>query len=134
VTARTTGNEVGADLGRGSWIVLRTDRLEAIRVTMSSFAEMLSSYTDRPVLDETGLTGQYDIKLDIDPDDYPTLRARGAANAGVTLSPEGYRMLAEARPDALSRPLQKAGLTLEPRTGPVEVVVVDSIAKTPTEN
>ncbi|HZI82043.1 MAG TPA: TIGR03435 family protein [Vicinamibacterales bacterium] len=134
VRARSTGTEVGADLGRGSSIVLHTDRLEAIKVTMSSFADMLSSYTDRPVLDETGLTGPYDIRLDIDPDDYPTLRAQGAANAGVTLSPEGYRMLAEARPNALSGPLQKLGLTLGAHKGPVEVVVVDSIAKTPTGN
>jgi uncharacterized protein (TIGR03435 family) len=43
-------------------------------------------------------------------------------------------MLAEARPGALSRALQKSGPTLEARTGPVEVIVVDSIAKTPTEN
>jgi len=76
------------------------------------------------VLDETGLTSRYTIVLEMDPEEVAALRARGAANAGVTLSPEGYRMLAEARPDALFRPLGKAGLTLEPRTGPVEVVVV----------
>jgi uncharacterized protein (TIGR03435 family) len=132
--SRSTGTGYAVDMGRGSSFVVETDRIEFTRVTMSLFADLLSSLTDRPVLDETGLTGRYDIKLDIDPDDYGALRARGAANAGVTLSPEGYRMLAEARPDALSRPLQKAGLTLEARTGPVEVVVVDSIAKTPTEN
>ena len=123
--SRATGAGYVVDMGRGSSFVVDTNRIEFTRVTMSTFAEMVSSLTDRLVLDETGLTGRYD---------YGALRAQGAANAGVTLSPEGYRMLAEARPDALSRPLQKAGLTLEARTGPVEVVVVDSIAKTPSQN
>ena len=132
--SRATGTGYAVDLGRGSSFVVGTNRIEFTRVTMSTLAEMLSSLTDRPVLDETGLTDRYNLTLDIEPDDYGALRAQGAANAGVTLSPEGYRMLAEARPDVLPRALQKAGLTLEARTGPVEVVVVDSIAKTPTEN
>jgi uncharacterized protein (TIGR03435 family) len=132
--SRATGTGYAVDLGRGSSFVVGTNRIEFTRTTMSMLAEMLSSLTDRPVLDETGLTDLFNVTLDIEPEDYGALRAQGAANAGVTLSPEGYRMLAEARPGALSRALQKAGLTLEARTGPVEVIVVDAIAKTPTEN
>ena len=131
---RPKGSGYVVNTGRGSWFSLGDNRFEWRRVTMSSLADALSTFTDRPVVDETHLEGQYDVTLELDPDDFATLRARAAANSGVTLSPEGYRMLAEARLDALSRPLQNAGLALDARTGPVEVIVVDSIAKTPSAN
>jgi uncharacterized protein (TIGR03435 family) len=131
---RPKGSGYTVDGGRGSTFSLGDNRFEWQRVTMSSLADALSTFADRPVLDQTHLEGLYDVSLEFDPDDFATLRARAAANSGVTLSPEGYRMLAEARPDALSRPLQKAGLTFDARTGPVEVIVVDSIAKTPSPN
>jgi uncharacterized protein (TIGR03435 family) len=134
VAGRTAGTDLVTDIGRGTSYRMGINHLEATRVTTSLLADWLSDFTDRPVLDETGLAGRYTIALDFDPEDYGALRARLAANSGVTLSPELARMLAEGRPDALARALQKSGLTLEPRTGPVEVVVVDSIAKTPTEN
>ena len=131
---RPKGSGYTVDVGRGSSFSLGDNRFEWRRVTMSSFADALSTFADRPVLDQTHLEGLYDVTLEFEPDDFATLRARAAANSGVTLSSEGYRMLAEARPDALSRPLQKAGLTFDARTGPVEVIVVDSIAKTPSPN
>jgi hypothetical protein len=36
--------------------------------------------------------------------------------------------------DPLSGPLRNVGLTLEPRRAPLDVIVMESIAKTPTEN
>jgi len=134
VAGRPEGTNYVTELGQGTSYTMGINRLVATRVTMSLFADWLSDFTDRPVLDQTGLAGHYTVALDFEPEDYGAIRAQLAANGGGVLSPEGQRMIAEARPDALARALQKAGLTLEPRTGPVEVVVVDSIAKTPTEN
>jgi hypothetical protein len=91
-------------------------------------------FVDRPVLDQTGLTGEYDVVLNIAPEDYMPLMVRSGVNAGVALPPQALRLLDGANTDPLSGPLRDVGLTLESRKAPLEVVVVDAISKTPTEN
>jgi uncharacterized protein (TIGR03435 family) len=44
------------------------------------------------------------------------------------------RLLDNASPDTLSAPLSRFGLTFDARRAPLEVLVVDSGLKTPTEN
>ncbi len=68
---------------------------------------------DRTVIDETGLTGKYDIDLKWTPDDQ-----QGTPDAGPTL----FTALEE-----------QLGLKLVPAKGPVDVFVVDHVEK-PTEN
>jgi uncharacterized protein (TIGR03435 family) len=103
-------------------------------MTMATFAELLTRFVDRVVVDQTGLTGDYDVVIDIAPEDYQGLMIRSAVNAGVALPPQALRMLDNANTDPLSGPLRNVGLTLESRRAPLEVVVIDSISKTPTEN
>jgi uncharacterized protein (TIGR03435 family) len=78
--------------------------------TMGTLADVLSRFSDRAVTDRTGLGGMYEFKL--------TFAGRIQQDA-----PGGMR-------DAL----EQVGLTLEPRKAPVEMVVVDSAEKAPTEN
>jgi uncharacterized protein (TIGR03435 family) len=61
---------------------------------------------------------------------------RSAVNAGMgaTLPPQMLRLLDSASGDSFAEALQKLGLVLVPRKAPLEVVVVDSLQKTPTEN
>jgi uncharacterized protein (TIGR03435 family) len=77
---------------------------------------------DRPIVDQTGLTGKYDIKVTWMPDG---------------MKPEDLEKIpAEIRPDDVSlfQAIEKqAGLKLEATKGPVQVVVIDSIEK-PSEN
>jgi uncharacterized protein (TIGR03435 family) len=134
VAASGSGAGVAADLGGGSSFAFGNNRLEAKKVTMTSFADLLTRFVDRAVIDQTGLAGDYDVSLDIAPEDYMGLMIRSAVNAGVTLPPQALRMLDNANTDPLSGPLQNVGLTLESRKAPLDVIVVDSIAKTPTEN
>lgn len=101
---------------------------------MIAVVEMLTRFVDRAVLDHTGLTGPYDVVLNIAPEDFTPLMVRSAINAGVTLPPQALRVLDGANADPLSGPLRDVGLTLESRKAPLQVVVVDSIARTPTEN
>lgn len=42
---------------------------DAVAVTMTRFAELLSDYADRRVVDRTGLSGEFDIHLDLFPSD-----------------------------------------------------------------
>ena len=62
------------------------------------------------------------------------MMSRSAVNAGISLPSQALRMLEGASPDPLSAPLRQVGLALESRRAPLDVVVVDSALKTPTEN
>ena len=134
VIASGSGNGVGVDLGGGSSFAFGNNRLEVRKMTMLQFAEVLTRFVDRPVIDRTAMTGSYDVVLDIAPEDYLAVMIRSAVNAGVTLPPQALRALDNANADPLSGPLRNAGLTLESRRAPLDVIVVDVIEKTPTEN
>ena len=62
------------------------------------------------------------------------IRVRSAVNAGVPLPPQAMRLLDNFSPDALGAPLSKLGVTFEAKKAPLEVVVIDSLLKAPTEN
>jgi uncharacterized protein (TIGR03435 family) len=89
--------------------------------TMKELARPLSQLTSRPVVDETGLTGEFDLDMYFQPE--------GLRGALIGAPPPS---LADA--PALGTALQDdLGLRLEPRRGPVDVLVVDKIDR-PTEN
>jgi uncharacterized protein (TIGR03435 family) len=93
--------------------VIHTDFL---KVTISELAEVLPVH-DRPVIDMTNLTGYYQLSWE-----------RRAQLPGETDEPH-------VDPAVIAREaLDKVGLKLEPRTAPVEVIVIDHLEKTPTEN
>ena len=75
---------------------------------------------DRPVLDQTGLTGKFDFTIEFTPELPP--QAPGSA---FQPDPTGPTFL-EALRDQL-------GLKLVPQTGPVDVIVVDHVEQ-PSEN
>jgi len=80
------------------------------RMTMESLCNFLSTKTNGPVIDMTGLTEQYDIELETWPDT--------PDDPGVTIF--------EA--------VERLGLKLESRKVPIETLVVDQVAKTPAAN
>ena len=67
------------------------------------------------VIDQTGLKGNYDFDLDYAPE-------------------EGQRTPETIVASLLNAVQSQLGLKLEGRKGPVELIVVDHIEKTPTEN
>lgn len=88
-------------------------------VTMAELAASLQRPGDRPVVDETGLTGHYDFKLH---HDYG--RGRGAADDG-TPSPA---------PSVFTAVEEQLGLKLEPANRPLPRLIIDNIDREPTEN
>jgi uncharacterized protein (TIGR03435 family) len=118
----------------GSSFRLADNRIEARRITMSDLARMLTSFVDRAVIDETTLTGRYDITAHIAPEDYLPMMIRGAVNGGIPMPPQALRALDGASPDPISGPLQTLGLRIESRRAPLDVLVVDMMLRTPTEN
>jgi uncharacterized protein (TIGR03435 family) len=136
VTIAGGGNNstIGLDLGGGKSFTMENNQIQIRRMTMLDVAEVLTRFVDRPVVDQTGLTKIYDVSLELTPDDFNAMRIRSAVNAGVTLPPQALRLLDNASPDTLSAPLSRFGLTFDARRAPLEVIVVDSASRTPTEN
>ena len=125
---------INIDLDGGSFLSLANNRLEIRKMTMTVLASMLTRFVDRTVVDTTALKGSYDLTLDLAPEDYTAMLIHAAVNGGVVLSPRAQRALDFASNDPLSNPLQKYGLALESRKAPLDVIVVDSMQKAPTEN
>ena len=63
ITGSGRGGNVAIDLGAGSAFTLGPNGFEVKKITMAAFAEMLTRFTDRPVVDMTGLKGRYDFGL-----------------------------------------------------------------------
>ena len=89
-------------------------RLRGTGETMEHFASTLAGQLHEPVIDRTGLKGKYDFILSWLVTDLP-----GDSDTAPTLF------------NALSNQL---GLTLKRARGAVDMLVVDSVEKTPTEN
>jgi uncharacterized protein (TIGR03435 family) len=101
---------------------------------MATLAATLERFVDRPIVDMTNLTGTYDIALDITAEDYRVMLIHAGVNAGVSLPPQALRLLDGASTPSLLDALQKAGLKLDARKAPLEMVVIDDARKTPTDN
>jgi uncharacterized protein (TIGR03435 family) len=106
--------------------------------TIGQFLDVLANQLDRPVRDMTGLSGTYDITLDfaVDPS---IMQAKMAAMGGgppppEMASPEGATQDPSGAATIFSALTEQLGLRLEARKGPVDLLVIDSVQKTPTEN
>lgn len=107
--------------------------LKAPSATLANLAEMISRFSERPVVDMTGIEGQYDFDLVFSPE-----TVRGGPVGGRFPKPGGGE---HVQPDTPSEPagsiydsVARYGLKLDPRKAPMEVLIVDHIEKEPTEN
>ena len=69
IAASGSAAGVGIDLGHGSSISFVPNRFEAKKLSMEQFAASLERFADRPIVDITGLKGQYDLAFDVNPED-----------------------------------------------------------------
>ena len=98
------------------------------RVPIPILAMLLSRFLRQPVLDMTGLKGMFELKLEWTPD---TVQPRPAVSGGAE---SGAAPEVAPGPSIFEAVEQQLGLKLEPRKGPLEVIVVDSAEKVPIEN
>ena len=134
VSGSGSGQGISLSLGGGTSFSLASNTLEAKQITMAQLADSLTRFADRTVIDRTGVTERYDIKVTLTPEEYQATLIRSAINAGIVLDPRAARLLDTAPGNPLNGPLEQAGLTLEQVKAPLDVIVVDSAARTPTEN
>lgn len=116
-------------------------RLQFSRVQMADLADLLSQFTDRPVLDRTDLEGAYQVTLELSRDDLMNVVRAAGGGLDMMAGPGFGGAPARSPVDAASTPtssiftaVQQLGLKLDARKAPVEMIVVDHVEKTPTEN
>jgi uncharacterized protein (TIGR03435 family) len=88
------------------------------QMSMKLLATLLSRFEREIVVDQTGLSGPFEVKLDWTPDDGVAPKADDAPTG-----PSIYAALQE-----------QLGLRLEARKGPLDVLVVDHAEKVPSDN
>jgi uncharacterized protein (TIGR03435 family) len=103
----------GAGQGRG---------IHAKGFDMAELAVSVSNFTDRPLIDKTGLTGLYDI----DTDGWVPMRQRPVPSGDA--SPESIAMADPTRP-TLYMIFDKLGLKMESGKAPVEMFVIEQVEK-----
>jgi uncharacterized protein (TIGR03435 family) len=90
-------------------------RIISNRMPMSLVVAVLSRYMHTLVVDQTGLAGEFEVKLVWTPDDRPM-------------------PWDERGPSVFTAVQEQLGLKLISRKGPMEVLIVDRAEQTPTEN
>ena len=100
--------------GHRVWFQIFPDSLQGWDSSADSLAGVLSTPAGRPVINKTGLTGSYDIKLSYAPPNNP--------NPNSNL------------PDIFTAIQEQLGLKLVPAKVPVDYLVIDHVDRVPTEN
>lgn len=136
VGAGASGNGTTVALGRGTAISVGDNRIDAKKYSMVALADTLARLLDKPVVNQTGLgdNDTYDFTLEMTPEDFQVAMIRGALAAGVPLPPQVLRMLDAPSGDSLHQALAKIGLKMESKKLPLDILVLDSISRTPTAN
>jgi len=103
--------DAGSDLGRNTFNMPGSGRLVGTKVTTGMLAKVLAEQLGREVEDRTGLSGIFDFTLEWAPD---------SDSANVT-----------GRPSIFTAVREQLGLELLAHKGPVEVLVIDQIQRSP---
>jgi len=103
-----------ATTGMRASVTLATVTSTFTKSPMSSLVRVLSSAADRPVLDQTGLTGSYDYKIEFARDPAAAVAESSAASLFTAVQ-------------------EQLGLKLEPRKASIETLVIDH-AERPSDN
>lgn len=107
--------------------------LKATSITLGGLAEVISHFSDRPVVDMTGIKGQYDFDLVFSADTVAGTRNDGGG-AAVPASGEPHSSDLAEKAGSIYDSVKPYGLRLEPRKADMQILVIDRIEKTPTEN
>jgi uncharacterized protein (TIGR03435 family) len=97
----------------------RGARMQGGKIPMPEFIRILSMVLGRTVVDKTGFTALFDVRLDFLPDE--------ATAAMPPPPPDAAGASPDSSPSILVALREQLGLRLESTKGPVEVIVVDHV-------
>jgi uncharacterized protein (TIGR03435 family) len=121
----------------GTMIMIMNGRLQltSSKQSMAGLANLLANQLSRPVVDKTGLTGEYDYTLEF------SQEGLSSGPFGATLPPPPPGAGAPAgpttdleSPSLLAAVQEQLGLRLDSKKGPLDLLVIDRADKTPVEN
>ena len=122
------GSKLKASEAPGPMIRMGRGQLNGKGMPMDLLVAQLSQQLGRMVINKTGLSGAFDIELEWTPEP-----GQGGGGPGGPPPPDGNVGVGASGPSIFTAVQEQLGLRLESTKGPVEVLVVDSVAK-PTEN
>lgn len=114
--------------------------VNAKKVTLPGFADMLSRYVDRPVVDMTGIQGVYDFAMNLSMEEIMHMKgAIGGVMAVRVAGPGGDSggpadAASDSTGPSVFQSVQQYGLKLDARKAPVDILTIDRAEKLPTEN
>jgi bla regulator protein blaR1 len=120
-TKEGSGPRARMSMGRG--------QLSGQDVPLDMLAKTLSNQLGRPVIDRTGLKGNFDFKLEWTPDPGQSGGPFGGGPPGADAPPPPD----PNGPSIFTAVQEQLGLRLESQKGPVEMLVIDKVEK-PSEN
>jgi uncharacterized protein (TIGR03435 family) len=132
----TSSSQTGTtiDYGNGMYMTFGNNMFEGRKLPASAMADALARFVDRPVVDMTDLKANYDFTLKFAPEDFVAMMMRAAMAAGITLPPEAMKLIDASNGDSLPNAVETLGLKLEKRKAPIEVLVIDHMEKSPSDN
>ena len=106
-----------------AYFTVRPGLIEEVRATMAELASALARVTGHPVIDQTGLTAAFEVKVEWTPDQMAVAPGAEERAAPPEQGPSLFAALEE-----------QLGLRLQGQKLPVGIVVVDHMERAPTEN
>jgi uncharacterized protein (TIGR03435 family) len=98
-------------------------QLQGQAADMWALTAVLTQILGRPVLDKTGLRGQYNFELNWQPEDFSADRLSGTAGTPEETSPQSQSSF----PSIFPAMQEQLGLKLRPTKGPVNVLIIDRV-------
>ena len=113
---------------QGPMIRMGRGQLNGNKIPLAMLAQQIAQQLGRTVIDKTGLKGEFDISLEWTPEP-------GHGGGGPPVGPPGDAPppVGGSGPTIFTAVQEQLGLRLESEKGPVEILVIDNVAK-PTEN
>lgn len=131
--SQSTVDPVAADMGgpeRPARLSFSGGHMELTGATLGGLANVLTRFLDRPVVDMTGISGKFDISLDI-----PAEEMAGLLNTTrSTQAPDSAPTPEAQAAGSLFIAVARLGLGLKAETRPTRQLVVDKASRVPTEN
>jgi uncharacterized protein (TIGR03435 family) len=125
VSASSQQNSTTINLGNGSYMTFGDNKFVFRKVPVSSLTDTVANFVDRPIVDMTGIKGNYDFDLVFTPEDFMAMMVRSSIRSGVVLPPEVTKMVDASGPNPLINAVETLGLKLDSRKAPLEVLVID---------
>ena len=108
--------------------------------SLPQLADMFGNQLGFPVIDRTGLSGNYDFTLDFAPEPgqgpMPGLPPPPPPQGGGDSGPGRGGLAGDTSdaPSLLTAVQEQLGLKLEKKKGPLDILIIDHAEKTPAEN